>query len=82
MGLEGAVRLGFSKELAAIEDEQARAERYEELVAQHYEAGKAINGAMKLELDEVIDPADTRRWIVATLGDWEGEGSHRYVDTW
>ncbi|GAA3534419.1 pyruvate carboxylase [Aeromicrobium flavum] len=82
MGLEGAVRLGFSKELAAIEDEQARAERYEELVAQHYEAGKAINGAMKLELDEVIDPADTRRWIVATLGDWAGEGSHRYVDTW
>jgi acetyl-CoA carboxylase carboxyltransferase component/acetyl/propionyl-CoA carboxylase alpha subunit len=82
MGLEGAVRLGFSKELAAIEDEEARADRYEELVAQHYEAGKAINGAMKLELDEVIDPADTRRWIVATLGDWEGEGSHRYVDTW
>ncbi|WP_313406173.1 carboxyl transferase domain-containing protein [Aeromicrobium sp.] len=82
MGLEGAVRLGFSKELAAIEDEQARAERYEELVAQHYEAGKAINGAMKLELDEVIDPADTRRWIVTTLGDWKGEGSHRYVDTW
>lgn len=82
MGLEGAVRLGFSKELAAIEDEQARAERYEELVAQHYEAGKAINGAMKLELDEVIDPADTRRWIVATLGDWQGEGSHRFVDTW
>ncbi|MBA4608033.1 carbamoyl-phosphate synthase large subunit [Aeromicrobium sp. Marseille-Q0843] len=82
MGLEGAVRLGFSKELAAIEDEQARADRYEELVAQHYEAGKAINGAMKLELDEVIDPADTRRWIVATLGDWDGEGSHRFVDTW
>jgi len=82
MGLEGAVRLGFAKELAAIEDEQARAERYEELVAQHYEAGKALNAAMKLELDEVIDPADTRRWIVATLGGWSGEGSHRYVDTW
>lgn len=82
MGLEGAVQLGFSKELAAIEDEVARAERYEELVAQHYEAGKAINAAMKLELDEVIDPADTRRWIVTTLGDWQGEGSHRYVDAW
>ncbi len=82
MGLEGAVRLGFSKELAAIEDEELRAARYEELVAEHYEAGKAINGAMKLELDEVIDPADTRRWIVGTVGDWSGEGSHRYIDTW
>lgn len=82
MGLEGAVQLGFAKELAAIDDPERRAARYEELVAQHYEAGKAINGAMKLELDEVIDPADTRRWITATLGDWSGEGSHRYVDTW
>lgn len=82
MGLEGAVRLGFAKELAAIEDEEQRAARYDELVAEHYEAGKAMNGAMKLELDEVIDPADTRRWIVSTLGSWSGTGSGRYVDTW
>ena len=84
MGLEGAVRLGFSKELEAIEDPVAREARYQELLDQHYETGKAINGAMKHEFDEVIDPIDTRRWITAALGGWTPgvrEGG-RYIDTW
>nr|WP_254205396.1 carboxyl transferase domain-containing protein [Nocardia alni] len=66
MGLEGAVRLGFSKELAAIEDPQARQSAYESLVEAAYESGKALTAATVGELDDVIDPADTRRWI-ATL---------------
>ncbi|MGH1563587.1 carboxyl transferase domain-containing protein [Mumia sp. DW29H23] len=84
MGLEGAVRLGFSRELAAIEDPSARQQRYEELVAQQYEAGKAINAAMTGELDDVIDPAETRRWVVATLAGHRPDDrpARGYVDTW
>ncbi|GAA4282727.1 carboxyl transferase domain-containing protein [Brevibacterium daeguense] len=63
MGLEGAVRLGFSKELEAIEDPAARQELYEELVAKSYDQGRAIKAAMLFDIDDVIDPADTRRWI-------------------
>lgn len=84
MGLEGAVRLGYSKELEAIEDPEAREARYRELLDAHYETGKAINGAMKHEFDEVIDPIDSRRWIVASFGGWTPgtvDGG-RYVDTW
>jgi acetyl/propionyl-CoA carboxylase alpha subunit/acetyl-CoA carboxylase carboxyltransferase component len=66
MGLEGAVRLGYAKELAAIEDPQQREARYEELVAASYEQGRAMTAAMLFDVDDVVDPADTRRWI-ATL---------------
>ena len=66
MGLEGAVRLGFAKELAAIEDPAARQTAFDNLVAAAYESGKALTAATVGELDDVIDPADTRRWI-ATL---------------
>ena len=67
MGLEGAVKLGFRKELQAIEDPQERAETYERMVADSYVRGKAVNMASHFELDDVIDPADTRKWIVAGL---------------
>ncbi|NEW26909.1 acetyl-CoA carboxylase family protein [Nocardia cyriacigeorgica] len=63
MGLEGAVRLGFAKELAAIEDPEQRRETFDNLVELAYANGKALNAATLLELDDVIDPADTRRWI-------------------
>ncbi|NLG45736.1 carboxyl transferase domain-containing protein, partial [Gordonia sp. (in: high G+C Gram-positive bacteria)] len=66
MGLEGAVRLGFAKELAAAPDEESRAELYDGLVAQMYERGRGLSAATTGELDDVIDPADTRAWI-ATL---------------
>ncbi len=82
MGLEGAVQLGYAKELAAISDEQERQRRYDELVAEQYEAGKAINGAMVLELDDVIDPAQTRQVLVATLAGAPRTGSGRFIDTW
>ncbi|WP_433593366.1 carboxyl transferase domain-containing protein [Nocardia sp. CA-145437] len=63
MGLEGAVRLGFAKELAAIEDPDQRQAAFEALVNAAYDAGKALTAATVLELDDVIDPADTRRWL-------------------
>jgi len=67
MGLEGAVRLGFKKELDAIDDPEKREARFEELVALHYEHGKAINMAAALEIDDVIDPVETRQWIMRGL---------------
>jgi acetyl-CoA carboxylase carboxyltransferase component len=67
MGLEGAVRLGYRRELEAIDDRAAREARYEELLATMYDTGKAANIATHFEIDDVIDPADTRRWISQTL---------------
>ncbi|HEY0190724.1 MAG TPA: carboxyl transferase domain-containing protein, partial [Kofleriaceae bacterium] len=67
MGFEGAVKLGFRKELDAIADPAARQAAYDAMVASLYDDGKAINAASYLEIDEVIDPADTRRWICAGL---------------
>lgn len=67
MGLEGAVRLGFRKELEAIADPAQRKAKFDEMVAAAYEKGKAINMASFLEIDDVIDPAQSRRWIVAGL---------------
>ena len=67
MGLEGAVKLGFRKELQAEKDPEARKQLYEEMVARMYEHGKAINMASHFEIDEVIDPADSRRWITRGL---------------
>ncbi|WP_019203252.1 carboxyl transferase domain-containing protein [Tsukamurella sp. 1534] len=63
MGLEGAVRLGFSKELAAAADEAARAELFEQLLSLAYQRGRAMHAATTFELDDVIDPAATRNWI-------------------
>lgn len=67
MGLEGAVRLGFSKELAAVEDPAEREAMFNALVAQSYEAGKATEAAAHLEIDAVIDPVDTRAVILRAL---------------
>ena len=67
MGLEGAVKLGFRKELAALTDPRERAELYDTLVARMYENGKALSTATYFEIDDVIDPAESRRWITAAL---------------
>ncbi|BBZ74506.1 acetyl-CoA carboxylase family protein [Mycobacterium paraseoulense] len=68
MGLEGAVRLGFSKELAAEGDPVRRQELFDKLVAAAYEHGKALRAATTFELDDVIDPADSRAWIARLQG--------------
>jgi acetyl/propionyl-CoA carboxylase alpha subunit/acetyl-CoA carboxylase carboxyltransferase component len=67
MGLEGAVRLGFSKELAAIADPVERQNLFDKLVEAAYQHGKALTSASTFELDDVIDPADTRGWITRLL---------------
>ncbi len=67
MGLEGAVRLGYSKELDAVPAGAARDALYRRLVDEQYAAGKAINMAVTLEIDAVIDPAATRGWLAHGL---------------
>jgi acetyl-CoA carboxylase carboxyltransferase component len=68
MGLEGAVRLGYRKELEAVEDPAAREELFQEMVDRMYAHGKALNTASHFEIDDAIDPVDTRRWITTLLG--------------
>jgi acetyl-CoA carboxylase carboxyltransferase component len=67
MGLEGAVRLGYRKELEAVDDPDARDELFREMVDRMYQHGKALSAASYFEIDDVIDPADTRRWILTVL---------------
>jgi acetyl-CoA carboxylase carboxyltransferase component len=67
MGLEGAVRLGYRAELDAISDPHARQVRFDELVAEYYTRGKALSTAQAFEVDDVIDPADTRQVLISVL---------------
>ena len=67
MGLEGAVRLGFRKELEAIEDEAEREKLFQRLLAELVAQGRATEAAAMLEIDAVIDPADTRSVIIRAL---------------
>ena len=67
MGIEGSVKLGYRKELAAIEDPAERLAAYEALVARTYEEGKALNQASLFGIDDTIDPADSRRWLSGLL---------------
>jgi acetyl-CoA carboxylase carboxyltransferase component len=86
MGLEGAVRLGLRRELEAIADETEREQRVRELTAAAEENAKAINAATLFELDDVIDPADTRGTIAATLAAAASAAASTprrgFVDTW
>jgi acetyl/propionyl-CoA carboxylase alpha subunit/acetyl-CoA carboxylase carboxyltransferase component len=67
MGLEGAVKLGYRKELEAIEDLEEREKTYQQMVDRMYQRGKGTNMASHFEIDDVIDPAESRRWISAGL---------------
>ena len=82
MGLEGAVRLGMRRELESIADPVQRAEAFDNAVAAAYERGKGLNMAAYFEIDDVIDPAGSARWI-ATLFDGPTPPEHRpYIDAW
>lgn len=87
MGLEGQVKLGFRNELAAIEDPNERKERYDQLVDAAYQRGKALVAGTSFAVDDVIDPADSRRWISAAF-DSAPPPPHRTgkkrrnIDTW
>lgn len=87
MGIEGAIKLGYAKQLKAIEDPQEQKQLFDELVNKAYEQGKAINIASYMEIDAVIDPASSREWIIrglkATLPVSPRNGKKRpCIDTW
>ena len=84
MGLEGAVRLGYRKELEAVAEGPAREALFQQLVAKQYEAGQAMNMAATLEIDAVIDPAQTREWLVRGLAAARVAPAARplAIDTW
>jgi acetyl-CoA carboxylase carboxyltransferase component len=86
MGLEGAVRLALRKELEAITDETEREQRVRALTAAAQENAKALNAATLFELDDVIDPADTRRLVAATFAAAAAAprepSRRRFIDTW
>jgi acetyl-CoA carboxylase carboxyltransferase component len=87
MGLEGAVRLGYRKELEAIDDPDERDRVFQEMVDRMYAHGKAVNAASHFEIDDVIDPADSRRWISAAFGTVPPPGRRAgkkrpHIDTW
>ena len=67
MGLEGQVKLGQRARLEAIEDPAERQAAYESMVEAAYNRGKGLNAGHVFEVDDVIDPADTRRWLIAGL---------------
>ena len=86
MGLEGAVRLGFAKELAALEDPAEQKALFERLVGELYARGKGISMASFLEIDAVIDPLETRDWLLRGLSSAPPEslqrGTRPFIDTW
>jgi acetyl/propionyl-CoA carboxylase alpha subunit/acetyl-CoA carboxylase carboxyltransferase component len=87
MGLEGAVKLGYRKELEAVSDAGERRALFDKMVAAAYARGKALSTATYFEVDEVIDPADSRRWIVTALLDAERHPRKQTkrrpnIDTW
>ncbi len=84
MGLEGAVRLGYRRELEALSDPTEKQALFEKLLGNLYNVGKAINVAAMLEIDAVIDPADTRHWIAQGLKSCKTRHGprRRFVDAW
>jgi len=85
MGLEGAVRLALRKDLEAIPDEEERERRVRELTAAAERNARALNAARLFELDDVIDPAETRQVVASTLAaapERTGQPRSRFVDTW
>lgn len=87
MGLEGAVKLAYKKELDAIAGEVERQAAFDQMVAAAYEMGKALNMATYFEIDDVIDPAETRDIATRVLMEAGSRaprdpGRRRYVDAW
>ncbi|HTR60935.1 MAG TPA: carboxyl transferase domain-containing protein [Candidatus Binataceae bacterium] len=87
MGLEGAVKLGYRKELAAEQDPDKRKALFDEMVDRMYKHGKAVNTASTFEIDDVIDPLESRKWIMAALQSYPPPaprtGKKRpCIDTW
>jgi acetyl-CoA carboxylase carboxyltransferase component len=87
MGLEGQIKLGRRAELQAITDIPARRARYDELLADAYAWSRARNAGTVFEVDDVIDPADTRKWLVTGLNSLPPASARNgkkraWIDTW
>ncbi|HCE76289.1 MAG TPA: carbamoyl-phosphate synthase large subunit [Dehalococcoidia bacterium] len=87
MNIEGAVKLGYRKELEAIEDPEKRIKEYERMVEESYDRAKAVNAGSNFGIDDVIDPANTRKWLVTGLKSLpptpvRTEKKRQYIDTW
>ena len=83
MGLEGAVRLGYKKELEAVPEGPEREALFEQLLQAYQERGSALNMASTLEIDAVIDPAQTREWLLKHLPLGRVQAQvQAYVDAW
>ena len=83
MGLEGAVRLGFRKELEAVPEGAEREALFQQLVDRQVANGQATQMAATLEIDAVIDPAETRRWLSQGLASAKVAPRGRgFIDTW
>ncbi len=88
MGIEGSIRLGFRKELEAVADPAEREALFARMVDAAYQRGRALNMASHLEIDAVIDPADTRHWLLRGLASVPApdqaprDASRRFIDTW
>jgi acetyl-CoA carboxylase carboxyltransferase component len=87
MGLEGQVKLGFRNELEAMASAEDRKQRYDDLVEAAYQRGKALVAGASFAVDDVIDPAESRRWVTGALEaapkppKRDGK-KRRNVDTW
>jgi acetyl-CoA carboxylase carboxyltransferase component len=86
MGLEGAVKLGYRKELEAETNEEKKESLFKKLVDELYEKGKAINAASLLEFDTVLDPIESRNWISMVIESPADNSmkatKNRYIDSW
>jgi acetyl-CoA carboxylase carboxyltransferase component len=87
MNIEGAVKLGFRKELAAITDPEARRTEFERRTRAAYDEAKAVNAVMGGGIDDVIDPAVTRGWLVNSLKRLpllppRSDKKYPYIDPW
>ncbi|MEK9839545.1 MAG: carboxyl transferase domain-containing protein, partial [Ilumatobacter sp.] len=86
MGLEGYARLGYRKEIEAAGSPEEQEQVFREIVDRLYENGKALSIASWFEIDDVIDPADTRRWVATLLSTApvpkRGSARRPNIDTW
>jgi len=87
MAIEGSVKLGYRKELEAIKDPKERLAEYQRRVDRAYESAKAVNASAGFGIDDVIDPTDTRSWLVMGLNSVpltpvRTTKKYPYIDTW
>ncbi len=86
MGLEGAAKIVHRKALEALPDEKARRAREREIADDLLRQNTALTMARRFEVDDIIDPAETRAAVVRFLTSLPPvhprTGRKRIVDNW